>query len=64
VILTPLYPFTPILFLLLVILMLFLVGSSTPRGAGLGVLVVLAGLPVYEVFRGRTARLAKAEQID
>jgi APA family basic amino acid/polyamine antiporter len=64
VILTPLYPFTPVLFLFLVMLMLFLVGSSTPRGASLGVLVVLAGLPVYEVFRGRTARLAKAEEID
>jgi APA family basic amino acid/polyamine antiporter len=64
VVLTPVYPFTPIVFLLLVVLMLFLVGSRTPLGAALGVLVVLAGLPVYEIFRSRLTRLANAEQTE
>jgi APA family basic amino acid/polyamine antiporter len=51
VILTPGYPITPVVFLVLVALMLVLVAGRSPRGALLGVLVVLAGLPVYEVFR-------------
>ncbi len=53
VVLTPGYPVTPFAFLILVALMLVLVAVHTPRGALLGVLVVLAGLPVYEVFRRR-----------
>ena len=53
VILTPGYPFTPLIFLVLVALMLVLVGARSPRGALLGVIVVLAGLPVYEIFRRR-----------
>ncbi len=53
VILTPGYPVTPLVFLVLVALMLVLVGARSPRGALLGVIVVLAGLPVYEVFRRR-----------
>jgi APA family basic amino acid/polyamine antiporter len=53
VVLTPGYPLTPLAFLILVALMLFLVGVHSPRGALLGVVVVLAGLPVYEVFRRR-----------
>jgi basic amino acid/polyamine antiporter, APA family len=55
VILTPGYPVTPVVFLVLVVLMLVLVGSRNPVGALLGVLVVLAGLPVYEIFRRRLA---------
>ena len=54
-ILTPGYPVTPVVFLILVALMLVLVGARSPRGALLGVLVVLAGLPVYEIFRRRLA---------
>jgi hypothetical protein len=38
---------TPFAFLILVGLMLVLVAVHSPRGALLGVLVVLAGLPVY-----------------
>nr|AUN36735.1 amino acid permease [uncultured bacterium] len=49
------YPVTPVVFLILVVLMLVLVGSRSPRGAVLGVLVVLAGLPVYEIFRRKLA---------
>jgi APA family basic amino acid/polyamine antiporter len=54
---TPLYPFTPIMYLLLSALLLFLLASNNPKQACLGVLMVAAGLPVYYlVFRkGRTA---------
>jgi APA family basic amino acid/polyamine antiporter len=55
VILTPGYPLTPLAFLTLVALMLILVAARTPRAALLGVVVVLAGLPVYEVFQSRKA---------
>ncbi len=53
VILTPGYPATPLAFLLLVATMLILVAVRTPRGALMGVVVVLAGLPVYEILRRR-----------
>ena len=48
--LTPGYPFTPILFLLLVTLVLFLLGSNNPRQAFLGVGVVALGIPVFYLF--------------
>ena len=48
--LTPGYPFTPIVFLLLVTLVLFLLGSNNPRQAILGVVVVALGIPVYYLF--------------
>ena len=51
---TPGYPVTPIIFLLLIGLLLFLLGGHNPREAMLGVGVVALGLPVYYVlFRGR-----------
>jgi hypothetical protein len=61
VVLTPGYPVTPFAFLIRVGLMLVLVAVHSPRGALLGVLVVLAGLPVYEIFRRRLA-VATAEE--
>jgi len=45
--LTPGYPVTPIIFLSLVTLLLFLLGSNSPRQALLGVGVVTLGIPVY-----------------
>jgi hypothetical protein len=48
---------TPFAFLVLVALMLVLVAVHTPRAAILGVMVVLAGLPVYEIFRRRPGRI-------
>jgi len=48
---TPGYPLTPLAFLVLAALMLVLVAVHSPGGALLGVVVVSAGLPVYEVFR-------------
>jgi APA family basic amino acid/polyamine antiporter len=51
---TPGYPATPIVFLLLIALLLFLLGGHNPKEALLGVAVVIMGLPVYYlVFRRR-----------
>jgi APA family basic amino acid/polyamine antiporter len=44
---TPGYPVTPIVFLLLIALLLFLLGGNNPKQAILGVAVVALGLPVY-----------------
>ena len=54
--LTPGYPFTPVVFLLLVALLLFLLGSKNPKQAALGVGVVALGIPVYYLLfhRGRS----------
>ena len=52
---TPGYPLTPIVFLILIALLLFLLGGEKPREAMLGVGVVALGLPVYYfLFRGRS----------
>jgi basic amino acid/polyamine antiporter, APA family len=61
VVLTPGYPVTPFAFLVLAALMLVLVAVHSPRGALLGVVVVSAGLPVYEIFRRRLTVVAVAE---
>ncbi|HYH84286.1 MAG TPA: amino acid permease [Pyrinomonadaceae bacterium] len=51
---TPLYPVTPIVYLLLSAALLFLLASGRPKQALLGVAVVAAGLPFYYlVFRRR-----------
>ena len=49
--LTPAFPVPPIAFLLLVALLLVLLAVHSPREALLGTAVVLAGLPVYRLFR-------------
>ena len=52
---TPGYPATPIAFLLLIALLLFLLGGHNPKQAIMGVAVVALGLPVYYLlFRGRS----------
>ena len=51
---TPGYPATPLFFLSLVVVLLVLIAGHDPKEALLGVGVVAAGLPVYElVFRKR-----------
>ncbi len=51
---TPGYPFTPILFLLLLLVMLFLLGVGQPKQSFLGAGVVALGVPVYYLlFRRR-----------
>ena len=53
---TPGYPFTPIIFLILIALLLFLLGAHRPEQAFLGVGVVALGLPVYYLlFHRRTS---------
>ena len=52
---TPGYPFTPIIFLILIALLLLLLAGNDPLQAFLGVGVVALGLPVYYLlFRGRS----------
>ncbi|HSK65192.1 MAG TPA: amino acid permease, partial [Pyrinomonadaceae bacterium] len=52
--LTPGYPVTPIIFLVLIALLLVLIGSGNPKQAALGVVVVSLGWPVYQfLFRGK-----------
>jgi APA family basic amino acid/polyamine antiporter len=53
---TPGYPVTPIVFLLLVGVLLFLLASSRPEESLLGVGVVALGIPVYYVFFRRRSR--------
>ena len=56
--LTPGYPVTPIVFLLLIVFMLVLLGSSNPKQAFLGALVVALGFPVYVfLFRNKEGLL-------
>jgi APA family basic amino acid/polyamine antiporter len=53
---TPGYPLTPIVFLLLLVVMLFLLAADKPKQSFLGVGVVLLGVPVYYLlFRRRNA---------
>jgi basic amino acid/polyamine antiporter, APA family len=52
----PGYPFTPIVFLLLLLVMLVLLGSGQPKQSFMGVGIVLLGVPVYYlIFRSRRA---------
>lgn len=53
---TPAYPFTVIVFLVLMALLLVLLAMHSPREALLGSVVVIAGLPVYDAFQ-RKAQL-------
>ena len=54
--LTPGYPVTPIVFLAFNALVLVVLELHRPRESALGAVVVLAGIPVYELFlRGRAA---------
>jgi basic amino acid/polyamine antiporter, APA family len=52
--LTPGYPLTPVVFLIMIVIMLVLLGGNNPKQALLGVAVVALGLPVYLlVFRNK-----------
>jgi APA family basic amino acid/polyamine antiporter len=52
-ILTAGYPLTPIAFLALVAMLLFAVAMHSPRETALGIVAVLAGIPVYALFQRR-----------
>ena len=59
--LTPGYPLTPVIFLLMLVIMLVLLAVGSPKEAFLGAGVVLLGLPVYFVrFKNRSP--AKAQR--
>ena len=51
---TPLYPLPVLTFLLLIVALLILLAGHSPVEAGLGGIVVLAGIPAYLVFRAKT----------
>jgi APA family basic amino acid/polyamine antiporter len=59
---TPFFPFTPIVFLALTAVVLFLIGVGNPFQTLLGVLVVLLGLPVYYYFFLRKGDLKNGSQ--
>jgi APA family basic amino acid/polyamine antiporter len=59
--LTPGYPITPIVFLVLIMVLLVLLGSNSPRQASLGVGVVSLGLPVYYLLFRRKGLPVKVE---
>jgi APA family basic amino acid/polyamine antiporter len=50
----PLYPLLPIAFLIAVLWIVGVTAWSNPRDAGMGVLITLAGLPVYWFWRWRS----------
>jgi APA family basic amino acid/polyamine antiporter len=54
-ILAPGYPFTPIAFSLLIVILLVLIGIKNPREALSGLLVLATGLLVYELFLRESA---------
>jgi len=56
--LTPGYPVTPIVFLVMMALTLFLLGTQQPKQAFLGVVVTALGFPVYQ-FLFRSKRLVE-----
>ena len=56
---TPGYPVTPVVFLLLVVALLFLLASNSPKQSLLGVGVVALGIPVYYLAFGRRKCLDK-----
>src|SRR6266571_3577723 len=57
--LTPAYPLPPLVFLTLVSLLLVLIAMHSPRGALVGTMVVLAGLPVYSIFQSKLTPTAR-----
>ena len=51
----PLFPLLPIAFLIVVLWIVGVTAWSNPRDAGMGVLITLAGLPVYWFWRWRSS---------
>jgi basic amino acid/polyamine antiporter, APA family len=60
--LTPGYPVTPVVFLIMIVFLLVLLGRNNPAQAFLGVAVVALGLPVY-LFLFRNKRLVERGSI-
>jgi APA family basic amino acid/polyamine antiporter len=58
----PGYPWTPVVFLATVALLLVLLALNNPLQAGLGAIVVAAGLPVYRIVYARRPPAARLEE--
>jgi APA family basic amino acid/polyamine antiporter len=58
---TPGYPATPIIFLVLITLMLFLLAGHNPAQAFLGIAVVALGLPAYYIIFRRKVLALRTE---
>jgi len=52
----PGYPYTPALFILLMLVVLVLVAVNSPLQAGAGIALLLLGLPAHSFFVSRVAR--------
>jgi len=52
----PGYPLLPLLFVAAIAAVVVATMRDSPRNAGIGVLIMLAGVPVYYLWRGRPAR--------
>jgi basic amino acid/polyamine antiporter, APA family len=52
----PLYPLLPLVFLIVVLWVVAVTAWTNPRDAGMGVLITLAGLPVYWFWRWKGKR--------
>ena len=63
-ILSPGYPFTPLAFLTLVALLLGAVAAHSPGETILGIVVVLAGVPAYTLFRRHPPELKQHELVE
>lgn len=59
---TPGYPFTPIFFLVLVLLLLVLLGANRPLEAALGTAVVALGIPVYTALFRKPANQSRERE--
>jgi APA family basic amino acid/polyamine antiporter len=58
---TPLFPITPIFFLVLTAVVLFFVALRSPVNAAAGLMVVIAGIPVYYLFFRSKANILETE---
>ena len=63
-ILAPWYPFTPLVFLLLVAVLLAMILMRSPVQALLGTAMVATGLPVYELLQWKTKASLATEQLE
>lgn len=52
------YPFVPLIYLALAVLVVLDLGYMVPRTSGIGYLLVLTGIPVYFIWRRRAGRTA------
>jgi APA family basic amino acid/polyamine antiporter len=59
----PGYPFTPVAFLAMVLVLMVLLAAHNPLQAVLGTIIVAAGLPVYRLVHARSAGRSLLEKL-